>query len=104
MAETLLTDANSGATVRVAVGDVVLVRLPENPTTGHRWQASAAPGLVLAGDEFEASSRVPGAGGVRTLRFSAQAAGVFHVRAALRRPWEAGAAPKSEFSVAVAVS
>ena len=104
MAETLLTDADNGVTVRVAAGDVVVVRLPENPTTGYRWQTSVAPGLALGGDEFATtSSSAPGAPGQRTLRLAARDVGVFHVHAALRRPWESSGAPKAEFSVTVEV-
>ena len=104
MAQTVVTDAQNGATVQVAVGDVVVVRLPENPTTGYRWQISAAPALGPTGDEFTMGlSSAPGAGGERTLRLTAAKAGVFHVQAALRRPWESGSAPKAVFGLTVEV-
>ena len=37
---------DNGTTVQVHTRDVITVRLPENPTTGYRWNVTADPGLL----------------------------------------------------------
>jgi inhibitor of cysteine peptidase len=103
MAEILVRETQNGGTVGVAAGDTVAVRLPENPTTGYRWQVDALTGLTLVADEFSPRSPAPGAGGERELRFIAPATGVFHIQATLRRAWEVGAAPQAQFRVTIQV-
>jgi inhibitor of cysteine peptidase len=103
MAEILVGEAQNGGTVSVAVGDAVVIRLPENPTTGYRWQVDAVTRLTLVADEFSSVSSAPGAGGERHLRFITPAPGSFHVQATLRRAWEVDAAPQAQFRVTVQV-
>ena len=103
MPEIVLTDLHNGVTVRVAPGDTVVIRLPDNPTTGYRWQTVVDPGLVLAGDDFSAGSSAAGAGGTRSLRFAARTHGAFEVRASLRRKWESGGAAQAEFLATIEV-
>ena len=103
MSELVVTDVHSGSTVRVAPGDAVLVRLPESPTTGYRWQFDVAGALAVSGDTFASGSAAPGAGGERTLRLVASAPGSHSLTAVLRRPWETGVAPQATFTVTVEV-
>jgi predicted secreted protein len=87
-----LTEADAGAEHTLPVGEELVVRLPENRTTGYRWHlAVPEDGVVLDDDTFEpdASGR-PGAGGVRTFRLRATKAGTHRVGATQRRPWESG--------------
>ena len=75
----------------VSVGDEILVRLQESPTTAFQWVlVSHGPGLELLHDELAVPStdRPPGAAAQRRLRFRAVDAGIARVELALRRSWE----------------
>lgn len=82
--------------VTVAAGQQVVVRLPENPTTGYRWAQPA--GVEVVADEFHPpGSSAMGAGGERVFTLAAfPAAG--EVRFELKRPWGSGA-PERTFTL-----
>jgi|SRR5689334_17661549 len=103
MSEIVVTQSSSNQVLRCAVGDTVVVRLPENPTTGYRWQFEVPTGLELAGDDFNTSASNPGAGGERVMRFCVRAGASIRLHAALRRSWETGVAPQAEFAVVLEV-
>jgi len=83
----------------LTVGDELIVALPENPTTGYRWELDS-PGapLRLERDEFAAGG-APGAGGTRRLTFRASTEGRAHLTLKLRREWEKTQPPTEQFSV-----
>jgi inhibitor of cysteine peptidase len=87
----VLTEADQGRELEAASGDVITVRLRENPTTGFRWTQVDQPGtsLVLQSDEFSVGGTAPGAGGERVLQYRAVAPGRGEIDLALRREWEA---------------
>jgi predicted secreted protein len=72
-------------------GDRVIIRLPENPTTGYRWQVEAKGPHAL---EPLSSSFLPygdpavGRGGIRTFVFKVRACGDAPLQFALQRSWE----------------
>ena len=45
MAAVSLTKANNGQSIEVRQGDEIILRLPENPTTGYGWHIDRADGL-----------------------------------------------------------
>ena len=62
----VVDQTHSGQTLDLPVGQVMELRLAENPTTGYRWTfvADGAPACVVVGDRFEASrTGPPGQGG-----------------------------------------
>jgi inhibitor of cysteine peptidase len=105
MADIVITEADRGREVEARVGDVLVVQLPENPTTGFRW-ALASPDskvLGLARDDFQRSARGGvGAGGLRVFRIAAKHAGSARIELKLARAWEA-APPRALFSADVKV-
>lgn len=106
MAEFAVANGENDRTVLIAVGDVVKIELPENPTTGFRWQVmSAGDGVLsLRSDDFAASpDPAIGAGGLRRFRWSAVGAGTARLRLELKRSWEVGR-PRSAFAIRVVVA
>lgn len=102
-----LSAADNGQTISVKVGDLILLRLDENPTTGYQWQLEPLDERVLelSGTSFELSpSPTIGSGGTREFRFTARAAG--HARIALKhwQPWSGESSVTQRFSVGVDVS
>jgi inhibitor of cysteine peptidase len=103
-----LSAADSGSRHTVSVGDELLIRLAENPTTGYRWQFSqSGPGaLRLVDDRTEPAgspSPAPGAAAHRVVRFVADRSGDVELLAVERRSWEADspARPRVAFHVAI---
>lgn len=105
MAEILIGDGHNGAAIAGRTGDTLVVRLPENPTTGFRWTVTQAdPGLLrLQSDDFQlAAGTGIGSGGLRVLRYVLVAAGDTALALQLARPWEANA-PRQEFRVRLSI-
>lgn len=97
-----LTEADASAERALAVGEELVVRLPENRTTGYRWHLSVPDeGLEVADDSYEPPDAArPGSGGTRTVRLRATRAGTYRLAGALRRPWEGeGAGRRVEFTL-----
>jgi inhibitor of cysteine peptidase len=94
-----LTRDDSGARRAARLGEHIVIRLPENPTTGYRWAAEVDPAMFeLMDDQYEGAVRPVGGGGERVLTFAALRVGHGQIRLANRRAWEA-ADPVDEFTV-----
>jgi len=104
-----ISDSDSGSSHLLARGDELLVKLPENPTTGFRWHftQSGSGRLRLLEDRFEqgatAGAVVAGAAGSRVVRFAAETSGALVLEALERREWEpvAPGNKKKVFSIEV---
>ena len=97
-----VSQSDDGSLHTLPIGEELLVRLPETPTTGYRWQFShSGTGLVeqvedTFGQHPDGEAGAPGASGLRTVRFVGKKAGRVRVEARLGRSWEsATAAPKT---------
>ena len=95
---------NSGTTVTVSPSDRVVVRIPENATTGYRWSVSEVDGpLDVESDESVAAAEpVPGRGGEHVVVVRAREPGQGRVALDLKRPWETE--PIEHFDVRVDVT
>ena len=99
-----VTESAAGQAVEIN-GQVLVLNLASNPSTGYGWQVQGLPPGILR--QLDASEWVPdtpgrlGGPGTEVLRF----AGIGKGRAALNlvyaRPWETGAAPAGTFSLEV---
>jgi inhibitor of cysteine peptidase len=104
--ERTLTEADKGTYFRVHLNDVILVRLPENPTTGYQWAVAEINEEIL---ELEDSDFVLfadagiGGGGERRLRFKAKSTGTSHVELKMKREWEADVPPIERYDFTIRV-
>jgi inhibitor of cysteine peptidase len=105
MSEIVVTQGEHGRTVAAAAGDRIKIELPENPTTGFRWQGGAdnASVLRLESDDFIPGGGTVGAGGLRTFRFLAAGSGSADILLELKRAWESQPA-RSTFAIRVSVT
>ncbi|MFI1726698.1 protease inhibitor I42 family protein [Streptomyces sp. NPDC020489] len=104
MPQVTCTEADNGREIHVGVGDLVAVKLRENPTTGHLWLITSEASDVLVAQGAQSSpgeGAAPGAAGARTFTFQAQVPGVGLLELHLRRPWQADAPPLASFSLVV---
>ncbi len=88
-----VTEQNNGQTFVIPAGGRVVVRLPENPSTGYSWQFFFFPhdqNVLTGADENYVASDSPflGAGGTKELSFTAARAGKVTVTGYYYRPWE----------------
>jgi inhibitor of cysteine peptidase len=92
-----LDEAAAGRPVKTEVGQRLRVTLPENRTTGYRWQVSGGCAGILAEEEDQATagSGQPGAGGTRVWVFAAKAEGQCELRFESARAWEKSASGKT---------
>lgn len=92
-----------GHLLNLAVGEVISIRLEENPTTGYRWRvdSSGAPALALDLDNYEASpGGATGSPGHHVWRFRAVTAQTATIRLSYQR--RAGA-PARTFTLVVEI-
>ena len=99
---TLLNEKDNGQTVDVGVGDMITVRLSENPTTGYRWAVVAAEGLEQVESSFEKGKAV-GAGGARIFQFRASQPGSHALRLKHWREWEGEISALTRFEARIVV-
>ena len=101
----LVDEKFNDRTIEVTIGQTIEVRLPENPTTGFRWQltSDAGPACVMADDQFIAPAGPPGKGGDHTWKFKASRPGESDIELEYRRRWEGSSAASRTFKVHVKV-
>lgn len=104
--DVVLGAADRGRRIDIRPGDTVTVRLPENPTTGHRWQVAADDSAALGAiaslihqDFAPAATSAAGAGGERTLVFEARASGQASLRLLYKPSWRGDEAAAQVFAV-----
>jgi inhibitor of cysteine peptidase len=107
--EVRLDASSDGDRIELDLGQVLVITLDSNPSTGFRWEVVEIDGAVLrqVGEaQFESSDRQdpppPGTGGWETFRFEAVGAGETGLELVYRRPWE-DVEPLTTFSVQVSV-
>jgi len=97
-------EGNAKERHRASPGDHVVIRLPETPTSGYRWQLDEHDTAVLqpAGDEFTpAADAQTGGGGTREFRFVVASAASSDVSLSLRRAWETGKTAAQHFRTTI---
>ncbi len=110
-AETVeINEGNDGEQVELELGEILVVTLESNPSTGYRWEQpkNSKSILVQLGQaEFKSSETgeppMVGAGGWEIFRFKAVSAGQMTLELVYHRSWEEGVEPLKTFSIQVVV-
>ena len=100
-------ERDNGRRVELRVGDVLILTLRANYSTGYSWEvvSSGEPVLRQAGPPtFTEDSHLAGAGGTATFEFRAEKAGSTSLELVYVRPWEKDAEPARTFSLTVVVT
>jgi len=86
----VLTSANNGGSIELHVGNRVVIRLPENPSTGYHWAIESVDVSLaeIKEGEFIPASQMAGAGGEAQWLLKAKAPGMTAVKLKRWRPWE----------------
>jgi predicted secreted protein len=94
-----LTEAENGKDILLNRGDMLLVHLPSNRTTGYGWSVvNSKPGKLEEPGEptlkpLKSARGLVGAGSVETWTFRAATAGRTTLTFSYARPWEKGVSP-----------
>lgn len=90
MAEQYVSAEQNGARIKIRVGDVIALHLPENATTGYRWAITSLDEarFVLEDSGYHAQGPAVGSGGDAYWKFRARAAGKSRIELVNRREWE----------------
>jgi inhibitor of cysteine peptidase len=106
MGEVTINETNRGKSIEVHLNNRVILQLPENPSTGYRWELEPLDAniLKLQVDAYrEPPSMALGAKGSRIFEFLSQSTGTVNLRLQLRRPWESESATLEIFEVTLQI-
>jgi inhibitor of cysteine peptidase len=97
--------AQDGQVIRALVRDTIVIRLPENPTTGVRWDVEPLVGSAqLTGDDYEhAPGSGIGAAATRVLTLQLSAPGAIQLNLKRWQPWEGESSVDATFSCTVQI-
>ena len=108
--EVHVDEKDAGSQVELEQGQILVVTLESNPTTGYRWEQVENQESILQqmGEaEFKPSETgeppLVGAGGWEIFRFKAISAGQMTLQLVYHRSWEEGVEPLKTFSLQVVV-
>ena len=102
----LIDESHNGKTVDIPIGDTIEIRLPENASTGFRWNVTSRCESILAmtSDRREPpASSARGAPGQHQWQLQATAAGECDFELAYQRPWDGDVPPGRSFKLHVRV-
>ncbi|MBP6368051.1 MAG: protease inhibitor I42 family protein [Nitrosomonas sp.] len=89
----------------LSVGNELVLRCPENPTTGFRWQITyeGKDNIQVVEDTYEPTNIVsqPGAGGQRVFHLVARKPGIAQLMIELCRSWEPKPAIKKQLTIVI---
>jgi inhibitor of cysteine peptidase len=99
---------DSGSQVEVEKGQVLVISLESNPSTGYSWDVMEIDESILkqvGESEFISSQSgdIVGAGGVEVLRFETTGVGTTYLELGYRRVWEEDVEPLMLFTLSVVV-
>ncbi|MBB6402977.1 protease inhibitor I42 family protein [Arthrobacter sp. AZCC_0090] len=97
--------------ITVKSGELFIIELPANPSTGYQWSVVDVPhALELVEEHFTpaitgtTAAGVPaavGSGGIHTFNFMANGTGEVEIQFDLKRVWESEAIERRKFTVLV---
>jgi inhibitor of cysteine peptidase len=100
---------DSGSQVEVKKGQILVITLESNPTTGYRWEVlkiNEAMLEQLGEPEFISSDSegLVGVGGVEVLRLKAVGVGTTYLELGYLRFWEEDVAPLMLYNLSIVIS
>jgi predicted secreted protein len=107
MSKIILNQNDRGKTVTAGMGDLIVIQLSENPSTGYRWEIDSVNATII--DLIDSTfSQVLGTGigggGTRTFVFTIRSIGTSKVSLSLRREWEPETMTVDRFEVIIHVT
>ncbi len=91
MSEIVIMPSDQGKIFEANQGELIVIRLEENPTTGYQWEVGAVDSQIieiLDSDYSPTSETGVGGGGTHTFHLRAKSPGRGKIQLRLRRSWE----------------
>lgn len=106
-ASVTLSDKDNHGTVDLTTGELLIVQLPANPSTGYAWTVNGDPAPLKLVKHFHLRSKeesgMVGAPQTAVFEFKATSAGAATLTLLYRRSWEYNVPPAKIFTVLVKV-
>lgn len=99
----VLTEQDSGCTVNINIGEVFIIQLKENPTTGYRWMVETINGVKQIEDQFILLENAVGGAGIRILQFCALNIGSHELHIKEWQEWSGEASVIQRFQIKIIV-
>lgn len=87
----IITEAENGKSISIKNGEIFILQLRENPSTGYLWELNVSEGLNILSDGYardEAPEGQVGVPGTHSWVIEAVSQGNQQVNGIYRRPWE----------------
>jgi inhibitor of cysteine peptidase len=106
MPEIVIIKENAGKTFKAIQGDLIHIRLNENPSTGYQWKIDLSDQQVILLEKSEFSpgaQKTIGSGGTRTFQLKAKSSGFVKIFLKLKKEWEPDDSAIDKFEVTIKV-
>jgi len=105
MQDLTLSEADNGKEIEAAVGQRIVLTLPENPSTGYTWSIELPPGVEQQSSTFApAGAAMAGSGGRRVWSIKLLRSGEATLRAKLWREWEGDGSVRRRLDITLRVA
>jgi len=102
----IVTEAENGKSISLKNGEIFILQLRENPSTGYSWELNVSEGLNILSDGY-AQDKAPegevGVPGTHSWTIEAVSQGSQQVNGIYRRPWENTTGTEDNFTLNVEV-
>jgi inhibitor of cysteine peptidase len=102
----IITEAENGKNIRMKNGEIFILQLRENPSTGYSWELNVSEGLDILSDGYtqdQAPEGQVGVPGTHSWTIEAVSLGSQQVNGIYKRPWEDMTGTEENFTLAVEV-
>ena len=102
----IITEAENGKSIRIKNGEIFILQLRENPSTGYSWELNVSEGLNILSDGYTQDQSPEGQVGVpgtHSWTIEAVSQGSQQVNGIYKRPWENMTGTEENFTLTVEV-
>ena len=102
----IITEAENGTSISIKNGEIFILQLRENPSTGYLWELNMSEGLNILSDGYaqdEAPEGQVGVPGTHSWVIEAVSQGSQQVNGIYKRSWENTTGTEENFTLAVEV-
>jgi len=91
MTDFTLTPEDNGKNIRISNGDSIIIKIPENPVDGYKWEIDDFDGQMFQPKSSSFSQLInseKSRAGIRSVSFTAQSTGISDISLKHWREWE----------------